>query len=240
MSDSRNRLKILRISGDLLIQFFLLDGKRLLKAEGMPADAKIVAMSSGAGFEKNELWLRIHSETFPEVMEGHTHSEIVVTYTAETPEHHLEQKGIDVVLLEANGKEADAEIRVDPGHFRFREYKPKAEKHVLNQDATADTIFRERLQGCGGPVVNMPWFSSQEERENFLKEWKAIQKDGNVVVERLGIAVESAGVDPAHQTGKCDFCACQLSEGEGLQTCTAYKHVTLCPECYKKAGNTVR
>lgn len=153
--DSRKRLKILRVSADVLLAFFQMDGTRLIRAAGMPDDAKIIGTNASAHFVSNQLLLMIHSETFPEVPESHPCPELDITFSWETPFHHLEKQGFHL------------ESRVE-------------------------------------------------------------------------ITIESAGVDPAHQTSKCDHCACQLVGDEGIQTCTQYRHVTLCEECYKKAGNTVR
>ena len=59
------------------------------------------------------------------------------------------------------------------------------------------------------------------------------------------IALVEAGVDPLHQTDHCDWCGKKgRVEGEGdeelIQTCTHFKHVTICRECRDKAGTSVR
>ena len=52
--------------------------------------------------------------------------------------------------------------------------------------------------------------------------------------------IEEAGVDQNHQISKCDHCNKKLKTDEGIRTCSHTEYLTLCQECYKKAGNTVR
>ena len=57
----------------------------------------------------------------------------------------------------------------------------------------------------------------------------------------MKIVIESAGVGEGHPKDKCSFCGKDLpNEDDRIATCTVYEYVTLCKECYNKAGSSVR
>ncbi len=54
-------------------------------------------------------------------------------------------------------------------------------------------------------------------------------------------SIVTAGVGPGHPLMACSWCNRVFEEGdERIATCTQTVHVTLCRECYRKAGNSVR
>ncbi len=61
------RLKILRVDRALFMALFQQDGTKQLVFEGMPADAKLDAISDHACFDSDQVALRIESDTFEEV-----------------------------------------------------------------------------------------------------------------------------------------------------------------------------
>lgn len=67
---SPNRVKLLRVSLDILASLLSLDGKNLVKVAGLPKDAKIVAGSFDSHFQYNEVAFRVTSAEFPEVQVG--------------------------------------------------------------------------------------------------------------------------------------------------------------------------
>jgi len=56
----------------------------------------------------------------------------------------------------------------------------------------------------------------------------------------MDIKIVSAGVDPNHQIGNCDYCDKDITEDEAIPTCDQAGPVTLCRKCYNEAGNSVR
>jgi len=49
------------------------------------------------------------------------------------------------------------------------------------------------------------------------------------------------GVDPKHQIEQCDYCGHVFVEGdEAIETCSHIQYLTLCRDCYDRAGNSVR
>lgn len=73
-----NRLKIMRISRELLVAIFQLDGTRRLKFDGMPADAAITGVSDHVGFFTNQIAFKVASDSFPEVVPGQQISELTL------------------------------------------------------------------------------------------------------------------------------------------------------------------
>jgi len=56
----------------------------------------------------------------------------------------------------------------------------------------------------------------------------------------MKVKIIEAGVGEGHPKKECSFCYKKLKKDEGIATCTKDEYVTLCEECYKKAGNSVR
>jgi hypothetical protein len=58
----------------------------------------------------------------------------------------------------------------------------------------------------------------------------------------MKIEITEAGVGEGHPKDSCSFCGYIFlnKEEEAISTCTHTEYVTLCDECYKKAGNSVR
>jgi hypothetical protein len=54
------------------------------------------------------------------------------------------------------------------------------------------------------------------------------------------LALVSAGVGPGHPRDFCERCGCNLTPETAIATCTATRPLTLCRECYRKAGSEVR
>ena len=74
---SRVRVKLLRVDCGLLVELFRQKPGKLLYFEGMPDDAKIVGVFDE--FVRNQIVLKVTSETFPEVPEGNYFSDIKVS-----------------------------------------------------------------------------------------------------------------------------------------------------------------
>lgn len=65
-----NRLKIFRVSKELLIALFQQrEGYQVIFA-GMPEDAKLIGISDHAYFDYDQVALKIWSASFPEIMKG--------------------------------------------------------------------------------------------------------------------------------------------------------------------------
>ncbi len=62
------RIKILRVSYDLLAGLFRQDATKQLVFEGMPADARVTAVADL--FSEGAIALRVESDTFDEIGEG--------------------------------------------------------------------------------------------------------------------------------------------------------------------------
>ena len=45
---------------------------------------------------------------------------------------------------------------------------------------------------------------------------------------------------PGHPLPNCSNCDKKLAAGEGIATCTVDCYVTLCPDCYRAMGTSVR
>jgi len=57
----------------------------------------------------------------------------------------------------------------------------------------------------------------------------------------MSIEIVEAGVGEGHPQDTCSFCQKRFTEDdERIATCTVTEYVTLCRECYNKAGNSVR
>jgi hypothetical protein len=78
-SPQSRRLKILRFSPELLVGLLSMDGTRRVKAEGLPADAKIVAVNELAYFLCNQIAFKIESQEFDEVPDGHAIPDLMLT-----------------------------------------------------------------------------------------------------------------------------------------------------------------
>ncbi len=57
---------------------------------------------------------------------------------------------------------------------------------------------------------------------------------------RQRLVLVEAGVGPGHPKSRCSFCGKKVNKDEAHATCTHSEYVTLCGECYRKAGNSVR
>ena len=86
---SLNRVKLLRVSRELLTHLFSLDGRNLVRIEGMPEDAKIVGISCDAGFKYDEVWFQVTSEEFPELKTGNSFPELRLNVTMSTVDGSL-------------------------------------------------------------------------------------------------------------------------------------------------------
>ena len=60
----KNRWKRLRVTSELLLALFSMDGSKRVQITGLPEDAEIVGVNHSPDF--NEIGFNIASETFPE------------------------------------------------------------------------------------------------------------------------------------------------------------------------------
>ena len=59
--------------------------------------------------------------------------------------------------------------------------------------------------------------------------------------EPIRVTIMEAGVGEGHPKMECSWCDKKFEDpDEGIATCTQTEYVTLCDDCYKKAGNRVR
>lgn len=106
-ADNR-RLKILRVSRDILIGFFRQSGSVAIRCKGMPSDAMIVGVSDHIAFDTNQIALKIHSKTFPVTPDGKCLPDLNIELTS------IEwARELDRVIDLANGKEGETEEEGD-------------------------------------------------------------------------------------------------------------------------------
>ena len=66
------RVKILRINPEWLANLLRLDGKWLVKIDGLPPDARIIGISDHQHFDRDIICLKVESQEFPDVRAGNT------------------------------------------------------------------------------------------------------------------------------------------------------------------------
>ena len=77
------RVKLLRITPELLVSLLRVNGERRFKIEGMPADAVILACADGWTLVGHslEIMFKVASYEFPEVPHGCKMPELILTAT---------------------------------------------------------------------------------------------------------------------------------------------------------------
>ena len=84
----RHRVRLLRCTNELLAHMFSLDWSKLIKIEGLPADARIVGVSDQLFFNSNEVAFKVESEEFAFVESGNAIPELHLNCSVSTPEYN--------------------------------------------------------------------------------------------------------------------------------------------------------
>lgn len=82
---AKRNIKILRVGADMLLQIFReMDGTRLVRCDGIPADAKVVGIITDRIW--NTIELAVESAEFPEVLAEYVAEALEPKFTLITPE----------------------------------------------------------------------------------------------------------------------------------------------------------
>ena len=85
-SQPSRRLRIAYVSYAWLKEFLSLDGAKLVKVVGLPADAKIVGVSTDSRFDCDQISIKVESESFDEVTSGYPVPELTLTWAERWPD----------------------------------------------------------------------------------------------------------------------------------------------------------
>ena len=85
-SQPSRRLRIAYVSYAWLKEFLSLDGAKLVKVVGLPADAKIVGVSTESRFDCDQISIKVESESFDEVASGYPVPELTLTWAERWPD----------------------------------------------------------------------------------------------------------------------------------------------------------
>ena len=85
-SQPSRRLRIAYVSYAWLRQFLSLDGAKLVKVVGLPADAKIVGVSTESRFDCDQISIKVESASFDEVTSGYPVPELTLTWAERRPD----------------------------------------------------------------------------------------------------------------------------------------------------------